>query len=85
MQSKARMSTHSLTIRNLSDETFFGIKAYAKAQGKSVESALRGLLDQTARPSSRATFSELIQSSASIDSLPLQRDKTPYQPVAFDV
>jgi plasmid stability protein len=77
------MSTHSLTIRNLSDETFFGIKAYAKTQGKSVEAALRSLLDQTARPVSRVKFSALIQPNVSIDLLDLQRDKKPYQAVDF--
>ena len=55
------MTTHSLTVRNLSVETYEGIKVFAKAQGKSVESYLRTLLDQSVRAPDRIKLGSLIQ------------------------
>ena len=80
-------STHSLTIRNLSPETALGIKAYAKAQGKSVEAFLRTLLDQTVRPQQRVKLGSLLQShgnGAGDLALKTVRDKTPYVAPNFD-
>jgi antitoxin FitA len=81
------MSTHSLTIRNIPAETFLGVKAYAKAQGKSVEAFLRTVLDQTVRPPERIKLGALLQSHGNaVGDLELAdlRDKTPYTPIVFE-
>ncbi len=80
------MTMHSLTIRNIPAETFQGIKAYAKAQGKSVEAYLRTVLDQTVRPPERIQLGTLLQAHGkAVGDIQLGdvRDKTPYMPTIF--
>jgi hypothetical protein len=62
---KTPINGNAFTIRNISDEVFLGVKVWAKAQDKTVESALRGLLSDIAQPKKRIKLGTLLKQHSS--------------------
>ena len=77
------MST--LTIRNVSDNTHYLLKARAKSNGRSTEAEVRAILDAVAAPQKKLGDAiKAIGQSVRGFELQIERDKTPIDAAIFE-
>lgn len=77
----------AITIRNLSEETRRALRIRAAQHGRSIESEIRSILDEAARPADRLRLGSalvaLFRPLGGVD-LEIARDRSPADPVTVD-
>ena len=82
----------ALTVRNLTDEVMFALKARAKSHHRSTEAEVREILKEAVMPSHQVPMGEAIMelsahyqiSNEDIDQIENTRDNSPAQPMSFE-
>lgn len=83
----------AVTIRNLSDETHRALRVRAAHHGRSTEADIRDIIEVAARPPERVKLGSLLMaigraaelSDSDVDALQKSRDKTPAEPMTFQM
>ncbi|GLS20109.1 plasmid stability protein stbC [Labrys miyagiensis] len=82
----------SITIRNVPEEVHRAIRVRAALHGRSTEAEIREILERAAKPDGRLKLGSLLVSIAreaggltSEEHALFERDKTPAEPMGFDL
>ena len=81
----------SITVRNLSDEVRYALRARAVRHGRSTEAEIRNILELAAKPEGRLKLGDFLVSIASeaggltdAEAEQFERSKMPAEPLRFE-